>query len=58
MEQELLPFLTDGVDDEDEVLLAMATSLGKLIEHVGGPIHAHNLLPPLELLLTVGTFSN
>ena len=58
VEQELLPFLTDGVDDEDEVLLAMATSLGKLIEHVGGPIHAHNLLPPLELLLTVGMFSN
>ena len=52
--QELLPFLTDGVDDEDEVLVAIATSLGKLVEYVGGPAHAHVLLPPLELLLTVG----
>lgn len=52
--QELLPFLTDGVDDEDEVLVAIASNLGKLIEHVGGPAHAHTLLPCLELLLTVG----
>eukprot|EP00980_Cylindrotheca_fusiformis_P000612 scaffold154_cov129-Cylindrotheca_fusiformis.AAC.29 len=50
---ELLPFLTEGVDDEDEVLLAMANSLGKMVEHVGGGMHAHNLLPPLELLLSV-----
>lgn len=51
--EELLPFLTDGVDDEDEVLLAMATSLGKLVKHVGGSSYAHVLLSPLELLLTV-----
>lgn len=51
--EELLPFLTDGVDDEDEVLLALASSLGKLVSHVGGGSYAHNLLPPLELLLTV-----
>ena len=55
--QELLPFLTDGVDDEDEVLVAIASSLGKLIDHVGGPSHAQALLPPLELLLTVGEYS-
>jgi serine/threonine-protein phosphatase 2A regulatory subunit A len=54
LRQELLPFLTDGVDDEDEVLVAIAANLGKLIEHVGGPAHAHTLLPCLELLLTVG----
>ena len=54
--QELLPFLTDGIDDEDEVLLALANSLGKMFEQVGGEAHAHNLLPPLELLLTVGTY--
>jgi serine/threonine-protein phosphatase 2A regulatory subunit A len=45
------------VDDEDEVLLALATSLGKLVEHVGGGSYAHNLLPPLEFLLTVGKSS-
>jgi hypothetical protein len=27
-----------------------------MFEHVGGGDHAHNLLPPLELLLTVGTY--
>jgi len=54
--QELLPFLTDGVDDEDEELLAMATSLGKLIQQTGGSSYAHCLLVPLELLLTVGEF--
>ena len=51
--QELLPFLTDGMDDEDEVLAAMATNLRHLLPHVGGPAHATHLLPPLELLLTV-----
>lgn len=48
--------MTDGVDDEDEVLLALASSLGKLVSHVGGGSYAHNLLPPLELLLTVGRY--
>lgn len=51
--QELLPFLTDGVDDEDEVLLAMATSLERMVSSVGGPAYAHLLLRPLELLLSV-----
>ncbi len=52
--QELLPFLTDGVDDEEDVLAAIATSLGKLIPYVGGSEHIHSLLPPMELLLSVG----
>jgi serine/threonine-protein phosphatase 2A regulatory subunit A len=51
--KELLPFVTDGVDDEDEVLLALATSLGKMVNLVGGGSYAQTLLPPLELLLTV-----
>eukprot|EP00535_Pseudo-nitzschia_heimii_P006404 CAMPEP_0197189352 /NCGR_PEP_ID=MMETSP1423-20130617/19606_1 /TAXON_ID=476441 /ORGANISM="Pseudo-nitzschia heimii, Strain UNC1101" /LENGTH=680 /DNA_ID=CAMNT_0042641439 /DNA_START=259 /DNA_END=2301 /DNA_ORIENTATION=+ len=51
--EELLPFVTDGTDDEDEVLLALANSLGKLVPLVGGGSHAQTLLPPLELLLTV-----
>ncbi len=52
--EELLPFLTDGVDDEDDVLAAIATSLGKLVPYVGGPSHVHVLLAPLEILLSVG----
>eukprot|EP00566_Odontella_aurita_P008355 CAMPEP_0113564216 /NCGR_PEP_ID=MMETSP0015_2-20120614/21495_1 /TAXON_ID=2838 /ORGANISM="Odontella" /LENGTH=667 /DNA_ID=CAMNT_0000466271 /DNA_START=185 /DNA_END=2188 /DNA_ORIENTATION=- /assembly_acc=CAM_ASM_000160 len=51
--EELLPFLTEGIDDDDEVLAAIASSLGRLLPHVGGPSHAYSLLPPLELLLTV-----
>ncbi|KAL9181057.1 hypothetical protein ACHAXT_009862 [Thalassiosira profunda] len=50
---ELLPFLSDSVDDEDEVLEAMASSLGGLVSHVGGPSRAAALLKPLELLLAV-----
>ena len=41
------------MDDEDEVLAAIATNLRHLLPHVGGPTHATHLLPPLELLLTV-----
>mmetsp|Transcript_26483 Transcript_26483/g.57092 ORF Transcript_26483/g.57092 Transcript_26483/m.57092 type:complete len:693 (+) Transcript_26483:113-2191(+) len=50
---ELLPFLSDGVDDEDEVLEAIAVSLGNLVPYVGGKEHAASLLQPLELLLAV-----
>ena len=55
--QELLPFLTDGIDDEDDVLTAVATSLGKMTPYVGGPAFVHNLLVPLETLLAVGKCS-
>jgi len=51
--EELLPFLSDGIDDEDEVLEAIAISLGGLVPHVGGPNFASSLLTPLELLLAV-----
>ncbi|PRP84552.1 phosphoprotein phosphatase A [Planoprotostelium fungivorum] len=48
--RELIHFLTDSVDDEDEVLLALADELGGFVEYVGGPEHAASLLPPLESL--------
>jgi serine/threonine-protein phosphatase 2A regulatory subunit A len=51
--QELLPFLTDGMDDEDEVLLAVATSLGRMVPAVGGSAQAQLLFRPLELLLAI-----
>lgn len=50
---ELLPFLVDNNDDEDEVLLAMAEELGKFVPYVGGPNFAHTLLQPLEQLSQV-----
>jgi serine/threonine-protein phosphatase 2A regulatory subunit A len=47
---ELLPFLGECTDDEDEVLLALAEQLGRLFEAVGGAQHLHLLLDPLEAL--------
>jgi len=50
---ELIPFLTDSMCDEDEVLLALAEQLGKFIPLVGGQEWAHCLVPPLEGLACV-----
>jgi len=50
---ELIPFLNESVDDDDEVLLVLAEELGNFVDYVGGPSHAHTLLVPLEGLATV-----
>jgi len=51
---ELISFLQDSVDDEDEVLLALAEELGRNFEeYIGGPPYAHVLLGPLENLSAV-----
>lgn len=51
---ELIPFLQDSIDDEDEVLLALAEELGRKFEqYIGGPQFAHLLLGPLENLSAV-----
>uniref|UniRef100_A0A2P2HWT8 Protein phosphatase PP2A regulatory subunit A n=1 Tax=Hirondellea gigas TaxID=1518452 RepID=A0A2P2HWT8_9CRUS len=50
---ELIPFLTDTIYDEDEVLLALAEQLGTFSTLVGGPEHVYVLLRPLESLATV-----
>ena len=42
----------EQIEDEDEVLLALAEELGNFLEHVGGPEFATSLLPPLEQLAT------
>ncbi|ONK68621.1 uncharacterized protein A4U43_C05F14050, partial [Asparagus officinalis] len=51
--KELIPFLSENNDDDDEVLLAMAEQLGVFIPYVGGVEHAHVLLQPLETLCSV-----
>lgn len=51
--KELIPFLIENNDDEDEVLLVVAEELGKFVPLVGGQAHAHILLPPLETLAVV-----
>eukprot|EP00501_MAST-03F_sp_TOSAG23-6_P000270 GSMAST32.ASY1.ANO1.276.1 assembled CDS len=50
---ELIPFVNESVDDEDEVLLVLAEKLGKFVALIGGANHAHHLLVPLEALCTV-----
>ena len=49
--EELIPFLQDSVDDEDEVLLALAEELGRNFEeYIGGKEYAQVILGPLENL--------
>lgn len=50
---ELLPFLTDTIDDEDDILLALAEELGDFVEEIGGAAHAAVLVQPLETLSIV-----
>ncbi|CAH8492575.1 unnamed protein product [Dicrocoelium dendriticum] len=45
---ELIPFLTDIIYDEDEVLREMAQQLAEFVPLVGGPEYVHCLLLPLE----------
>lgn len=51
--EELVPFLMESLDDEDEVLLALAEELGDFVDYVGGQRYAHLLLGPLENLAAV-----
>eukprot|EP01138_Halocafeteria_seosinensis_P002055 gb/GECG01002104.1/.p1 GENE.gb/GECG01002104.1/~~gb/GECG01002104.1/.p1 ORF type:complete len:615 (+),score=93.63 gb/GECG01002104.1/:1-1845(+) len=50
---ELLPFLGSSIDDDDEVLVAMAEQLGQLVPYIGGNEYAYKLLGPLEKLAHV-----
>ncbi|KAG5519369.1 hypothetical protein PMAC_001995 [Pneumocystis sp. 'macacae'] len=50
---ELIPFLDESIDDDDEVLSALAEELGNFVQYIGGPQYAHVLLSPLESLSAV-----
>jgi len=50
---ELIPFLDESVEDEDEVLTALSEELGNFVEYVGGPEYGHVLLSPLENLAAI-----
>jgi len=54
---ELLPFLQEIIDDDDEVLIALAEQLGSGVSWVGGPNYAHALTGPLEELCNVEEIS-
>lgn len=47
---ELLPFLTDYLDENDDVLRVFANALATMTQEVGGITSAQALLQPLELL--------
>ncbi|RPA71209.1 ARM repeat-containing protein [Ascobolus immersus RN42] len=51
--EELIPFLDESVEDEDEVLTVLSEELGGFVEYVGGPQYAHVLLSPLENLAAI-----
>ncbi|KAJ1924221.1 protein phosphatase 2A structural subunit [Tieghemiomyces parasiticus] len=50
---ELIPFLDEAAEDEDEILLAIAEELGNFVDNVGGPEYATVLLHPLGNLASV-----
>jgi len=50
---ELIPYLSELMDDEEEVLVALAQNLGKMVDHVGGKQYAHVLFGPLQELCQV-----
>lgn len=49
----LLKFILAKVSDLDQVLLALASKLGKFLPFVGGPDQAHSLIPIFEALCEV-----
>ena len=51
--EELLPFLNESIDDEDDVLLILADKLGRMVGPVGGAEYSVCLLMPLEKLAMV-----
>lgn len=51
---ELLPYILDLMDDDEEILVEMAAMLdGSFLQYVGGPLFAPHLFKPLERLCEV-----
>ena len=50
---ELVPFVTESCDDNDDILKAIAASISELVPTVGGEQFAYTLLQPLESLCLV-----
>ena len=46
----MLPYILELMDDDEEVLLTLAETLQTMIEFVGGPMFADDVLKPLEKL--------
>lgn len=50
---ELIPFLNESMDDEDDVLLSIAENIAEIRHFVGGSEYYYLLLEPIELLAVV-----
>ena len=50
---ELLPYIFELLEDDEEVLCALATVLGTLLDYVGGAAQADHLLKVLERLCLI-----
>jgi len=51
---ELLPYIMDIMDDEDDVLLVLAGTLdGSFLDYLGGSLFSTHLFKPLEKLCEV-----
>lgn len=48
---ELVPFISDSIEDEDAVISVIADKLGGLTAFLGGAENVHVLIRPLELLV-------
>ena len=48
--QVLNEFISDLMDDEEEVLLALADVLGQFLDFIGGPAHGIHVIKILEKL--------
>lgn len=55
--EELLLFLTDYLDDNDELLRVFANALGTMLPEVGGVAYTQSLLGPLEMLCSLEEIS-
>lgn len=54
---ELLPYIMDYLDDDDEVLRTLASALGTMLAEVGGPSQIEALFGPLETLCSLDEIS-
>ena len=54
---ELLPYIRQLLDDEEEVLVIIVQQLGKMLDQVGGPTYAFDLLKVLECFCAVDEMS-
>lgn len=48
-----MPFIQELLDDDEEVLCALAKVLGNCLEYVGGPAQADHIFKVLEKLSNI-----